>query len=116
MLQDRPAKTRSEPTILEDAKLDEEARAVLTWLLNVCARSTSSEEQVFIFRDHSRLKKVFKRDKHGEVKAVGMSDLLRVHTKQIRDLQINRFIQFRKGRWPGRWFAVNFEGGGQVLP
>jgi hypothetical protein len=101
---------------MEDAKLDDEARAVLTWLLNVCARSTSAEGQVFIFRDYSRFKRAFKRDKRGEVKAVGMSDLLKVHTKQIRDLHKNRYIQFRKGRWPGKWFTVNFETGGQVLP
>lgn len=115
MLQDRPAQTRTKPAIPEDTNLDEEARAVLTWLLNVCARSTTPEEQVFIFRDHSRLKKFFKRDKRGEVKAMGMSDLVKVHTKQIRDLQINRFIQFRKGRWPGKWFTVNFQGGGSSV-
>lgn len=109
MLQDRPAKTRTEPAVLEDSKLDDEARAILTWLLNVCAHSTSEEAQVFIYRDYSRLKKAFKRDKRGEVKAVGMSDLLKVHTQPMRDLQVNRFIQFRKGRWPGKWFTVNFE-------
>ncbi|MBA2451748.1 MAG: hypothetical protein H0V47_01150 [Chloroflexia bacterium] len=109
MLQDRPAKTRSEPAAMEGTKLDEEARAVLTWLLDVCARSTSSEEQVFIFRDYSRLKKALRRDNRGEVKAVGMSDLLRVHTEPMNALRSHNFIQLRKGRWPGKWFTVNFK-------
>lgn len=111
MLQDRPAMTRSEMAILDGVKLDKEARIVFDWLLNVRARSTSSEDQVFIFRDLSRLNKLIRRDKRGEVKAIGMSDLLKVHRTQIRALADSCLITYRKGRWPGKWFTVNLDGG-----
>ena len=111
MLQDRPVTTRSETATLEGVKLDKEARLVFDWLVDVQARSTTSEDQIFIFRDLSRLNKLIKRDKRGEIKAVGMSDLLKVHCNQVRTLQDSRLITFRKGRWPGKWFTLNLEGG-----
>lgn len=110
MLRDRPTTTHSLAAIAEEAKLDEEARAVFDWLVDVCTRSTNTEEQVFIFRDLSVVNKLIRRDKRGEVKAVGMSDLLKVHCKQIRALQESHLIKYRKGPWPGKWFTVNLEG------
>lgn len=110
MLQDRPTSTDSMAATLDEAKLDDEARAVFNWLVDVCARSTSTDDQIFIFRDLSVVNKLFKRDKRGEVKAIGMSDILRVHGNQIRDIHESYLIKYRKGRWPGKWFTVNLEG------
>lgn len=111
MLQDRPTTAHSAAAILDGVKLDKEVRIVFDWLLDVRARSTGSEDQVFIFRDLSLLNKLIRRDKRGEVKAVGMSDLLRVHRNQIRALHSQSLITYRKGRWPGKWFKLNLDAG-----
>lgn len=106
MLQDRPTATDTTTGVLDDPSLDKETRAILDWLKDVCSRSTTPEEQLFIFRDLSWLNKIIRRDRRGEIKAVRMSDLTRVHNRHIRALHESRLIQFRKGRWPGKWFTV----------
>jgi hypothetical protein len=90
-------------------ELDAKSNAVLEWLLDVCSRSERSQDQVFIWRDLSRFVKPFRRDRRGEIKAIGMSDLRQVHRDQYRELLKAGLLTPRKGHWPGRWFSVNFE-------
>lgn len=89
------------------AQLTDEAAAVFNWLVGVCQRSELNEDQVFIFRDMGRLTKVFRLDRRGEIKAIGMSDLCRVGAREFRLLKRLDLVTACKGHWPGVWFRVN---------
>lgn len=93
----------------EALRLDEDTAAVLTWLIGVCRRSEVAYDQVFIFRDLSRINKLWRSDKRGEIKAIHMSDLLRVHAHEFHTLQRMSLITLVAGHWPGKWFKVNPE-------
>jgi hypothetical protein len=91
----------------EKAQLTDEAAAVFNWLVGVCHRSELAEDQIFIFRDMGRLTKVFRFDRRGEIKAIGMTDLRRVGAREFKLLRRLDLVTVCKGHWPGVWFRVN---------
>ena len=106
MLQDRPTTSGATDEVIAGTSLDPEHKALFEWLKDVDSRNTGPGDQIFIYRDLSWFMKLLKRDKRGEIKAVGMSDLVKTHNRNIRALRDAKLIHFRKGRWPGKWFTV----------